>query len=412
MHDALIALLDKVDVAVAESRGVIDPGDLDPVARVAAESRFRLSYPETILVVAFAGGTGSGKSSLFNALAGEEVALTGGIRPMTVRPLALVPAAARGSLSGLLDDLGIEDRFEHEGPPWLCLLDLPDDDSIEVDHRHQVDSLIPRVDMVIWVTDPEKYRDASLHSGHIAPLSGYQRQFLFVLNQVDRMDPADVAYVAGDLAAALREDGVEAPEVIMTSAQPESGPATGVDLLLRRLEERRDERMAIHGKILTDLTGASSRLVMATSGAQSLDFEKRWRPELDRAISLATEGEVAEAGSLLSGFIRDLAGEAGGETRARLLEFADDVPARFLECVAGAAITPAHEGASTSWWRPGRKGRSGSGQMEFSFRQLEEAVDGAIAGPVRDLLARRARAQAAVAEMALAVAQMRKRAPG
>ena len=88
------------------------------------------------------------------AIAGEEVALTGGIRPMTSEPLALVPADGAEALDGFLDELGISDRVEHDGPSWLCLIDLPDNDSVELDHRHRVDVLLPRVDMVAWVTDP------------------------------------------------------------------------------------------------------------------------------------------------------------------------------------------------------------------------------------------------------------------
>ena len=93
MHDALVGLLDKVDMAVAESMGVLHRHDVDVVARLARDIRVRLSYPESVVVVAFAGGTGSGKSSLFNAVAGEEVALSGGI-PVRPRPCERVAPAA------------------------------------------------------------------------------------------------------------------------------------------------------------------------------------------------------------------------------------------------------------------------------------------------------------------------------
>ena len=200
MHDALVGLLDKVDTAVAESAGALDRTEVESVAALARDTRMRLSYPDSIVVVALAGGTGSGKSSLVNAIAGEEVALTGGIRPMTSEPLALVPADGAGALAGYLDELEISDRVEHDGPSWLCVLDLPDNDSVEVDHRHRVDALLPRVDMVAWVTDPEKYRDAVLHHQYISEMSGYQEQFLFVLNQIDRLDPEDAGVVVDDLA--------------------------------------------------------------------------------------------------------------------------------------------------------------------------------------------------------------------
>ena len=63
-------------------------------------------------------------------------------------------------------------------------------------------------------------------------MSGYQEQFLFVLNQIDRLDPEDADVVAHDLGKALREDGIREPNVIATVADPVAGPPYGVDLLI------------------------------------------------------------------------------------------------------------------------------------------------------------------------------------
>jgi hypothetical protein len=415
MHDALVDLLDKVDVAVARSHGVLLPTDLDPVARVAADARIRLSYPESIVAVAIAGGTGSGKSSLFNALAGEEVALTGGIRPMTVRPQALVPTGARGAMDGFLDALGIGERSEQDTLPWLCLLDLPDNDSVEVEHRHQVEALLPRVDMVIWVTDPEKYRDASLHSEHIAPLAGYQEQFLFVMNQVDRMSPEDIDLVVADLVEALEEDGISAPEVITTAAQPASGPPIGIDGLVERLELERGRSEAVQRKLLTDLTRAASRLVSASGGGSGVDFEARWSTEMERASAQAREGRFADAGHALAGFTRELAGQVGGETQGRLRTLADDVPSRFISCVTDATVEPVGHpgGAAPNWWQRLRgEGATPAPGGSLSEAALRSGMERAIGDPIRELLAERGRADAAIAELALAVGRIGRKGPG
>ena len=100
-------------------------------------------------------------------------------------------------------------------------------------------TLFSRVDMVVWVIDPEKYRDAVIHHRYISPLSSYQEQFLFVLNQIDRLDPEDAVVVADDLGRALREDGIRRPTVIATAASPVAGPPIGVDLLMGALEAAR-----------------------------------------------------------------------------------------------------------------------------------------------------------------------------
>jgi GTP-binding protein EngB required for normal cell division len=376
---------------------------------VADDTRLRLSYPESTVVVALVGGTGSGKSSLLNAIAEEEVALTGGIRPMTVAPLALVPTSERASLDGYLDILGISERVDHAGPEWLCLIDLPDNDSVEVEHRHQVAQLLPRVDMIIWVTDPEKYRDASLHQGSIAPLSAYQRQFAFVLNQVDRIVAQDVHAVVDDFAEALRDDGITEPYILTTAAQPAAGPPIGIDSLLQHLERGRSHRESVHRKLLTDLGVAASLLVASSSGAHGVDFEKRWAHELEKAANLGLAGEVSDAAHGLAGFVARLAEEVDGETTDRLHEVSEDVPSLFLACMSEVE-SPATAQNEQRWFWRARVHRQGSTAVDANAAQgLQSAVDLAVGNPIRDLLAARGRAHAAIADLALAVGDLERR---
>ena len=404
MHDALVGLLDKVDTAVAESVGALDRTEVESVAALARATRVRLAYPDSIVVVALAGGTGSGKSSLANAIAGEEVALTGGIRPMTSEPLALVPAEGAESLDGFLDELGISDRVEHDGPSWLCLIDLPDNDSVELDHRHRVDALLPRVDMVAWVTDPEKYRDAVLHHQYISEMSGYQEQFVFVLNQIDRLDPEDVGVVVGDLGKALREDGIHEPEVIATAASPVAGPPYGVDLLIDSLEAALDRRLAVSRKALADLASASSSLVTSSSMAHAVDFESQWADQVGSACDLAIAGRAAGGGHDLAEYVAHLATEMGGETAHRLQDLAIETHAAFLRCVASQG-SPTEPGRS--WLRRRRSDTHESGGTDRE--DLIARVDLEIGGPIRDLLVQRGRAHAAITDLALALGDLERR---
>jgi hypothetical protein len=404
MHDALVGLLDKVDTAVAESAGALRRTEVESVASLARDTRVRLSYPESIVVVALAGGTGSGKSSLVNAIAGEEIALTGGIRPMTSEPLALVPADGAGALSGYLDELGITDRVEHHGPSWLCVLDLPDNDSVEVEHRHRVDSLLPRVDMVVWVTDPEKYRDAVIHHRYISPMSDYQEQFLFVLNQIDRLDPEDVLVVANDLGRALREDGIREPNVMATAASPVAGPPYGVDLLIGALEAAVERRLAVNRKALADLATASSRLVRSSSSAHAVDFEKQWAEQLASAVDLAISGRAAGGAHDLAEYVANLATEMGGETQHRLQDLAIETHGAFLRCVA-AQGSPTR--TRRSWMR--RKRRDGGSGDEPNRDDLVATVDVEIGGPIREILVQRGRAHAAITDLALALGDLERK---
>jgi hypothetical protein len=406
MHDALVELLDKLDIALAESRGVVGQSELDSIARVGAHARRRLSYPEDMLVAALAGGTGSGKSSLFNAVAGEEVVATGGLRPTTVRPVALVPAAARGAMDGLLDDIGITERLQREGLPWLCLIDLPDNDSVEVDHRHQVEALLPRVDVVIWVTDPEKYRDASLHQGHIAPLAAYRDQFLFVLNQVDRMNLDDLSAVADDLTDALREDGIDRPEVLAVAAHPTAGPPIGVDTVLERLEQGRGSRETVHRKLFLDVSAAATGLAAAFPEREQNDFDSRWSAAVDGAVGDALDGSIADGGHALASFVEALAGEVGGEAGDQLRAFAKEVASLFLGCVIDATMAEPQGTVRSRLWRrrDGPPARAGGAPIDGVGLAAE--LDRVIGGPLREILARRGKAHAAIVELSLAVADL------
>src|SRR5262245_41898565 len=66
---------------------------------------------ETPLIVATFGGTGTGKSSLVNALVGEEVSRAGRQRPTTERPVLIAHVGAELNQLGLpLDDVDIVQR--------------------------------------------------------------------------------------------------------------------------------------------------------------------------------------------------------------------------------------------------------------------------------------------------------------
>src|SRR4051794_7838593 len=170
LRDRVAAL----DEAVGLARGRLPDAELDGPAAVVARARDRAALSGEYTVVALAGATGSGKSSLLNALAQERVAVPGVRRPTTGRPVAVVvptvggPADAHGA-DDLLDWLEVQERHVAASPTLqasatgLVLLDLPDHDSVVVEHRAVAERLYDRVDLLVWVVDPQKYADAALH---------------------------------------------------------------------------------------------------------------------------------------------------------------------------------------------------------------------------------------------------------
>ncbi|GAA1756756.1 GTPase [Luedemannella helvata] len=210
---------------VAAARGVVDR----------AGQRLALSREHT--VVALAGGTGSGKSSLFNALTGHDFSPVGLIRPTTGEPYACVWGA--GDASALLDWLGVptgrryrrESALDGSDPQLsalggLVLLDLPDFDSVEEAHRVEVDRLLELVDLMVWVLDPQKYADRVVHTRYLAPLRHHRDVMTVLLHQADRLTPADLDRCLADLTRLLDADGLTGVPVLATSVA-DAGPAAG-----------------------------------------------------------------------------------------------------------------------------------------------------------------------------------------
>ena len=192
---------------------------LDAVAR-----RLALGVDHT--VVALFGGTGSGKSSLFNALTQLNFADVGARRPTTSR----AAACSWGDDAGpLLDFLGVSserrirgdsilDADDQGSMSGLVLLDVPDYDSVTTEHSLQVDRLVPLADILVWVVDPQKYADAALHDGYLRGLGARQEDMLVLVNQVDTLPESGLASLLDDVGSLLKDDGLSQVQVLPVSA--------------------------------------------------------------------------------------------------------------------------------------------------------------------------------------------------
>ena len=298
MASDITRALDLVDLALGRATEIVEPESLVPQAEMAANIRSRMGFAGRSIVVALVGGTGSGKSSLLNALAGESIARTGVRRPTTERPLAWIPANPEPGLIRLLDELGIDDRIGHESFGDIALLDLPDTDSVVGSHRAMVEFLLPRVDAVAWVLDPEKYNDRLIHHEFLQPLASYSAQFLFVLNQVDRLTPAEEAEVIDDLSRVLAADGIADPEVMATAADPVDGPPVGVARLSRALRGRFEAKQLVITKIIADLRRLRVEIAEVTGvgSGEGTSYDDRWAVVAERAA-----GQIADSVQVHSG---------------------------------------------------------------------------------------------------------------
>ena len=267
--EELTARSHALEQAVAAGGKQLDPAAVASARAVVDKIAGRISKTGGHTVVALAGATGSGKSSLFNAMVGSTVAVVGARRPTTSRPVAAV--WGDDDATDLLDWLSVAQRHHVDplmtdptggGPdsPWnldgLVLLDLPDFDSRVEAHRAESERVLELVDVFVWVTDPQKYADARLHDDYLRTLATHHAVTVVVLNQTDRLSPDAMGQIRRDLARLAAEDGILGVQVISTSAIG----GTGIDDLRLRLATAVAAQNAAQHRLLADVSASATTL--------------------------------------------------------------------------------------------------------------------------------------------------------
>jgi len=220
-----------------------------------AGQRLMLSSEHT--VVALAGGTGSGKSSLFNRLSGADFSTVGVTRPVTSEAHACVWGVS-GS-GPLLEWLGVPRRYRYarssaldsgeQSMNGLVLLDMPDHDSVMGHANGLVDRLVGLSDLMIWVLDPQKYADAAVHRRFLVPLAGHSEVIAVVLNQADLLTAAQIEDCVLDLRRLLDAENLHDVQVLVTSA----ATGAGIEELRKLLIDAVSARRASAARIAADV---------------------------------------------------------------------------------------------------------------------------------------------------------------
>ena len=280
--------LEALNAARELAEGVLPDPALDDVFNVLDRASSRRSLSADHTVVGFFGATGSGKSTLFNAVNGAEIATAAARRPTTSEPLASV-WGAEGS-EPLLDWLDVRQRHYADPVPGfadessgLILLDLPDFDSTRTANRETVQRLVGMVDVLVWVLDPQKYADAAVHQDFLTPLASHGAVTLVVLNQIDRLPAADVPLVLESLKGILAQDGLGKVQVIGASALT----GAGVDKVRAAIRDVVAQRAALSLRLSADVTRAAARLLEVSGNGEAAGVKGSARSRLAEELAVA-----------------------------------------------------------------------------------------------------------------------------
>jgi energy-coupling factor transporter ATP-binding protein EcfA2 len=179
--------------------------------------------------VVFLGGTGTGKSTLFNALCGKPLSEMGIERPKTGGPIVYsyqgafveqhFPFPSVHMERCHLEDLqampaaGVPGHMlilEHKREDWshLFIIDTPDLDSLEAKNRQTAEDLYLLSDIVVFVTSQEKYADEVPYH-FLRRIIEERRPYFLLLNKAeDRLTKEEVLVVLEGRGISFASDRV------------------------------------------------------------------------------------------------------------------------------------------------------------------------------------------------------------
>ena len=276
----------------------LSPQDLASYDQIVVRSPGSLFNPESHrpLTAAFFGGTGVGKSSLLNQLAGHDIARTGIERP-TSREVSIYLHESV-EFQQLPNDLPVSEvrmaRHANERTRQILWVDMPDIDSVDSANRDIVLQWLPHIDVVLYVVSPERYRDDK--GWQLLREYGGDHAWIFVLNQWDRGE----AIQFDDFKRLLTEAGFADPIVLKTIAKSRIEAQNG-ESELHELERVLSEissqhliaQLEAHAGIarldaLRDVLNQVESVLGADSNFRSL--MPRWQEIWDEAVRDLMEG--------------------------------------------------------------------------------------------------------------------------
>ena len=265
------------------------------------------------LLIGLVGGTGVGKSTFINALAGAEVSRSSDRRPTTSRVVVYRHVDTEISAEVPTDDFS-QPQVLHENEllTKIVMLDFPDFDSAERSHREILSRHLPFLDVLLIVVDDVKYADRRLYEV-ISELDHSRTNLFVIFNKIDRLrerygerTPEIVREILGDLREKLAHNAslelteeqqfpISARSVLTArlggQTSPEAGYFEQVESLLGRFQVDKHRRAAKERNIDSRKNQLAASLSATALGdenrsilAETKALVEQWRGELDSAI--------------------------------------------------------------------------------------------------------------------------------
>lgn len=261
------------------------------------------------ILIGLVGGTGVGKSTFINALAGEKVSRSGDRRPTTDRVVVY-----RHVDTELPDDVPTSDFAQplvlhsNDDLTKVILFDFPDFDSAERKHTHILQKYLEFLDVLIIVVDDVKYADRRLYS-LLSTLDHDPGNLFVLLNKTDRLKGRygdDTDRVIGEMLSDLKEK--LRANANLELRQEQLYPISAGNVLQTRLDGEVVPENDRFRNVETLLGGYQADKYRRQVRERNIDARKRQLSDSLRSTALSSENQsiLHETDSMLQSWRSDL----------------------------------------------------------------------------------------------------------